>query len=307
MNRLIPPPALRPGDRVAVIVASSPCNQTKLAGGVAALKAFGLEPEVFDSARAAGTGFDYLAGDDALRAADLTRALADPAYAGVLMAGGGYGAQRTLELVDWSRIDPAAPKVVAGYSDVTALLEAVAVKLGWGSFFGPMVACDAFHEGAGSYAFDKLMAMITTPVTELRFAGARAIVPGVAEGVTVGGNASLLAAGVGTDTSLPAKGAILFLEDVDEYTFRLDRIFTQLRRSTYTDGVAGILLGTFTECGDPGDVERLLADRFGDLGVPVLAGADIGHNVPMQTYPVGVPARLDADAGVLTLLKPALA
>ncbi|WP_157245879.1 S66 peptidase family protein [Nonomuraea typhae] len=306
MNPLLPPPALRPGDRVAVIVASSPCNQAKLDGGVRALKAYGLEVEVFASARAGETDFDYLAGDDTLRAADLTTALADPAYAAVFTAGGGYGAQRTLERVDWSRIDPARPKVVVGYSDVTALLEAIAVKLGWASFFGPMVACDAFHEGAGSYAFDTLMTMVTQPVTELRFADARTITPGVAEGVTVGGNASLLAAGLGTDTSLPAAGAILFLEDVDEFTFRLDRILTQLRRSTYTDGVAGILLGTFTECGDPRDVERLLSDRFADLGVPVLAGADIGHNIPMQTYPIGVPARLDTEAGTLTLLKPAV-
>lgn len=292
---------------MAVIVGSGPCNQTKLSGGVEALRSMGLEPDVFDSARAAGTVYDYLAGDDALRAADLTRALADPSYAGVFMAGGGYGMQRTLELVDWSRIDPATPKAVIGYSDVTALLEAVAVKLGWGSFFGPMVACDDFHRGPGSYAFDTVMAMLRSPVTELTFAGARTIVPGVAEGVTLGGTATLLAASLGTDTSLPAKGAILFLEDVDERLFRLDRIFTQLRRSAYSAGVAAILLGTFTECGDPRDVECLLADRFGDLGVPVLAGADIGHNVPMQTYPIGVPARLDTEAGVLTLLKPQLA
>jgi muramoyltetrapeptide carboxypeptidase len=301
------PPALRPGDRVAVVVASGPCDQAKLAGGVAALEAYGLRPEVFESARAAGTVFDYLAGDDALRARDLTEALADPSYAAVLLAGGGYGAQRTLERVDWSRIDPAHPKIVVGYSDVTALLEAVAVKLGWCSFFGPMVACDDFHRGAGDFAFDTLMATLAGEVGELRFPGARTLVPGVAEGVTVGGNASLLAASVGTDTSLPATGAILFLEDVDEALYRLDRILTQLRRSPYTDGVAGILLGTFTECGEPRDVDRLLADRLADLGVPVLAGADIGHNVPTRTYPIGVPARLDTEAGVLTLLKPPVA
>ncbi|WP_327091162.1 LD-carboxypeptidase [Nonomuraea sp. NBC_01738] len=306
MIRFSQPPALVPGDRVAVIVASSPCNQTKLAGGVRALEAAGLVVDVLASATAGGTEYDYLAGDDVLRATDLTNALADPAYAGIFMAGGGYGAQRTLELVDWSRIDPARPKVVVGYSDVTALLEAIAVKLGWGSFFGPMVACDDFHQGAGSYAFDTLMTMVTGPVAELRFPDARTIVPGVAEGVTLGGNASLLAAGLGTDTSLPAEGAILFLEDVDEFPFRMDRIITQLRRSVYTDGVAGILLGTFTECGDPRDIERMLVERFSDLGVPVLAGADIGHNIPMQTYPIGVPARLDADAGTLTLLKPAV-
>ncbi|MFI6322363.1 LD-carboxypeptidase [Nonomuraea sp. NPDC050556] len=289
-----------------MIVASSPCNQTKLAGGVQVLEDAGFVVDVLDSARASGTEYDYLAGDDALRAADLTRALSDPSYAGIFFAGGGYGAQRTLELVDFSLVS-SPPKVVVGYSDVTALLEAIAVKLGWGTFYGPMVACDDFHLGAGSYAFTELMTMVTEPPAELVFPDARTIVPGVAEGVTLGGCATLLAANLGTDTSLPASGAILFLEDVDELLFRLDRILTQLRRSTYTDGVAGILLGTFTECGDPRDVERLLVDRFSDLGVPVLAGADIGHNIPTQTYPIGVPARLDATSGVLTLLKPPVA
>lgn len=304
MTRFVQPRALRPGDRVAVIAASSPPGQTKLDGGVRALEAEGFTVDVFDSARATGTEYDYLAGDDVLRARDLTAALADPAYAAIFMACGGYGAQRTLELVDWSRVDPDRPKAVIGYSDVTALLEAIAVKLGWGSFFGPLVATDSFHLGRGDYAFDTLMAMLSGAISELTFPDARTIAPGVAEGVTLGGTASLLAASLGTDTSLPARGAILFLEDVDEFLFRLDRILTQLRRSVYVEGVAGIVLGTFTECGDPRDVERLLADRFHDLGVPVLAGADIGHNIPTQTFPIGVPARLDTEAGTLTLLKP---
>ncbi|NUR85258.1 MAG: LD-carboxypeptidase [Nonomuraea sp.] len=304
MTPFVQPRALRPGDRVAVVAASSPANQVKLDGGLRALRAAGLEPDVFPSARATGTEYDYLAGDDRLRAEDFTAAMADPGYAAVFLACGGYGAQRTLELVDWSRIDPGRPRAVIGYSDVTALLEAIAVKLGWVSFYGPNLATDATHEGAGSYAYDQLMKTLTGGVTELSFPDARTITPGVAEGVTVGGCASLLAASIGSDTSLPAKGAILFLEDVDELLFRLDRILTQLRRASYSDGVAGVLLGTFTECGDPRDVERLLVDRFADLGVPVLAGADIGHNVPTQTLPLGVPARLDTDSGTLTLLKP---
>ena len=308
MTPLLRPSALRPGDRVAVIAASGPPNQTKLEGGLAALVKAGFEPVVLDSARAGGTEYDYLAGDDALRARDFTDALADPAYAAVFCACGGYGAQRTLELVDWSRIDPTRPKALVGYSDVTALLEAVAVKLGWVSLFGPMPACDGFHEGQGHYSFDLLMTLLTDPasVRELTFPDARTIAPGVAEGITLGGTATLLAASLGTDSSLPAKGAILFLEDVDEELFRLDRIVTQLRRSTYSDGVAAVLLGTFTECGDPREVERLMTERFGDLGVPVMSGADIGHNIAMQTYPIGVRARLDTEAGTLSFLDPVL-
>ncbi|MFC7714242.1 hypothetical protein [Nonomuraea recticatena] len=171
-----------------------------------------------------------------------------------------------------------------------------------------MVACGGFYQGPGEYDFDQLMRLLFTPaeVRELTFPGFRTVVPGVAEGVTLGGTVTLLAASLGTDTSLPARGGILFLEDVDEELFRLDRYVTQLRRATYSDGVAGIVLGTFTDCGDPRDVERMLVERLGDLGVPVLAGADIGHNVAMQTYPIGVRARLDTEKGILTFLEPVL-
>ncbi|MFD8531584.1 LD-carboxypeptidase [Streptosporangium canum] len=308
MTAFLRPPALRPGARVAVIAASSPPNQANLDRGLAAMEESGLKPEVFASSRAGGTEYDYLAGDDLLRAGDLTRALGDPAFEAVFCAGGGYGMQRTLELVDWSKIDASRPKVVVGYSDVTALLEAIAVKLGWASLFGPMVACDGFYQGPGEYDFDELMKLLFHPetVTELVFPDARTVVPGVAEGHTLGGTATLLAASIGTDTSLPARGAILFLEDVDEELFRMDRYITQLRRATYSDGVAGILLGTFTNCGEPRDVERMLVERLSDLGVPVLAGADIGHGISMQTYPIGVRAQLDTEAGRLRLLEPAL-
>ncbi|MEU6999995.1 LD-carboxypeptidase [Nonomuraea sp. NPDC046570] len=308
MTTFLRPPALRPGAHVAVIAASSPPNQANLDRGLAAMEEVGLKAEVFASTRVGGTEYDYLAGDDALRASDLTRALADPAFDAVFCAGGGYGMQRTLELVDWSLIDAARPKVVVGYSDVTALLEAIAVKLGWVSLFGPMVACDGFYQGPGEYDFDELMKLLFHPasVTELVFPDARTVVPGVAEGHTLGGTATLLAASLGTDTSLPARGAILFLEDVDEELFRMDRYITQLRRATYSDGVAGILLGTFTNCGEPRDVERMLVERLSDLGVPVLAGADIGHGISMQTYPIGVRAQLDTEAGKLRFLEPIL-
>jgi muramoyltetrapeptide carboxypeptidase len=307
---LLRPSALRPGDTVAVLCGSSPVdNQNHLESGLRALNSVGLKPEVFATARDTGSLYPYLAGTDAQRAEDLTRALTDPRYAGVLLACGGYGMQRTLESVDWSRIDKAAPKVVVGYSDVTALLEALAVKLGWVSLFGPMVACSGFWEGPEEFDFQELMKLLYTPesVRQLTFPSARTLVPGTAEGLTLGGTATLLTASLGTDTSHPAHDAILFLEDVDELPFRLDRVFTQIRRAKdYLDGVAGIILGTFTECGDPAHVDRLLSDRFSDLGVPVLAGANIGHNTAMQTYPIGIHARLDADNGTLTFLDQVL-
>ena len=303
------PPALKPGDTVAVICGSSPIHTTeRLTSGLRALEHVGLRPEVFATATDPGSMYDYLAGTDEQRAADLMTALTDPKYAAIFLARGGYGMQRTLEKLDWSAIDPDRPKVVVGYSDVTALLEALAAKLGWVSLFGPMVACSGFWEGPDEYDFKELMRLLFSPaeVKGLTFPDFRTLVPGQAEGVTLGGTATLIAASLGTDTSYPADGAIVLFEDIDERPFRLDRVITQIRRSGYLHGVAGIILGTFTECGEPEQVEALLTERLGDLGVPILAGANLGHNTAMQTYPVGVRARLDADLGTLTYLAPVL-
>lgn len=299
----IRPPALRPGDHVAVLAASGPADQENLERGLRTLRELGLEPHVFASARAKG---DYLAGDDKLRAADLSTALTDPLYTAVLLTNGGYGMQRTLELMDWDAIGTPSPRVVVGYSDVTALHEAVTTKLGWVSLFGPMVAIT--HYERGRYGLDTLARLLTDPASarELSFPDGRAVVPGTAEGITRGGTLALLAGSIGTPTSVPARGGILLLEDVDEKPYRLDGFLTHLRRSGYLDGVAGIVCGTFTNCGTTPRIEELLRDRLADLGVPVLVGADIGHGVEMQTYPIGVRARLDTTAGTLTFAEPVL-
>ena len=132
---LVRPPALKPGDRVAVLCASSPVEPGALAAGLDALRFAGLDPVTYPSVHDPGTMRPYLAGDDAMRAGDLRSALTDPGIAGILFARGGSGAQRTLEAMDWDGLAGQPPKawpakILAGYSDVTALLEAVAVRLG---------------------------------------------------------------------------------------------------------------------------------------------------------------------------------
>jgi muramoyltetrapeptide carboxypeptidase len=129
---------------------------------------------------------------------------------------------------------------------------------------------------------------------------------GRARGLTMGGNLALLASSVGTDSSRPARGGILLIEDVDEEDYRLDRMLTQLRRSGYLEGVAAVITGTFAGCGEQSAIEPILAERLGDLGVPVLSRANVGHGCPLQAFPIGVAAEVDADAGTLTLLDPPL-
>jgi muramoyltetrapeptide carboxypeptidase len=299
------PPALRPGDRVAVLSVSSPADPGQLAIGLDALRFAGLDPVLYPSARDQGSMRRYLAGDDKLRTADLRAALTDPGIAGIIFATGGSGAQRTLESMDWDGIAAGPPKVLAGYSDVTAVLEAAASKLGWASLLSPMVVSSG---AAMHYSFGSMLRVLLHPerATEIRYPMATRVAGGIARGVTVGGNLTVLASSLGTDTSWPARGGILLVEDDDEADYRLDRVLTQLRRSGYTDGVAGIVAGTFTGCGERAAVEEILAERLGSLGVPMIAWANVGHGGYFQAFPIGIAAELDADTATLRLLEPPL-
>lgn len=296
------PPALRAGDRVAVLSASSPPDPERLASGLAALRFAGLEPVVYPSARDGGTLRRYLAGSDEVRAADLTAALTDPTIAGVVFACGGSGAHRTLDALDWAVLDGIAPKVLAGYSDVTAVLEAAAARLGWASLHSTMVS---FFD---AYEFASMLRNLMTPdrACQLSFEGATTVVGGRARGRTCGGNLTVLAAALGTDTSWPARGGIWLVEDESEDDYRIDRMLTQLRRSGYLDGVAGIITGSFVNCGEPADIQAILDERLGSLGVPMISAANLGHGGQNQTYPIGVAAELDADARTVRLLEPPL-
>ena len=299
------PPALRPGDRVAVLSASGPADQAELAVGLDALRFAGLEPVVFRTATDAGSMRSYLAGDDSLRAGDLLGALTDPSIAGIIFATGGYGAQRTLAALDWARLRDVPPKILAGYSDVTAILEAFAARLGWASLHSPMVTSsgDTAH-----YSFGSLLRALMRPEEAMitAFPGAVTLAGGTACGMTLGGNLTLLASSVGTDTSLPARGGILLVEDEHEDPYRVDRMLTQLLRSGYLHGVAAVIGGTFSGCGEPALIEQILAERLGGLAVPLIAWANVGHGGHQQAYPVGIAAELDAGARTLRLLDPAL-
>jgi muramoyltetrapeptide carboxypeptidase len=288
-----------------VLSISSPADQTDLAIGLDTLRFAGIEPVVYPSARDNGSMRPYLAGDDAMRAGDLHAALTDPSIAGIIFATGGSGSQRTLEAFDFSGIAGQPPKVLAGYSDVTGVLEAVGRKLGWASLMSPMVTSGG---PTGHYSFASMLRALMHPErsTQISYPEATTLVGGVAAGRTMGGNLTLIAASIGTATSWPAEGGILLVEDIDEQEFRLDRMLTQLRRSGYLNGVAGVVAGTFVNCGSTELIQQILLERLGDLGVPMIAWANVGHGGYFQTFPIGVAAELDADAKTLLLLDPPL-
>lgn len=299
------PERLRPGDRVAVVSPGGPVAQDRLEAGCAVLRSWGLDVVTGPHADAVHPRFGYLAAPDADRVSDLQAAWLDPEVAGVLCARGGYGAQRIVELLDWDAMRSVPPKVFGGYSDATALHAAFSTRLGVATLHCPMVGARPFVDDERSARL--LRRMLFEPAGELSLTspGAVGLVPGAARGVTVGGCASVLAADLGSPAAWPgARGAIVLLEDTGEELYRLDRVFTQLLRSGWLDGVAGIALGSWHGCED--GVHDLVLDRFGGLGVPIVGELGFGHGPSAITVPLGVPATLDAGAASLTLEVPAL-
>jgi muramoyltetrapeptide carboxypeptidase len=236
----------------------------------------------------------WLAGSDEARSRELTAAWTDPDVRAVWAARGGSGTHRVLDLLDWPALGAAGPKVLVGFSDLTALHEAVAVRLRVATLHGPVVT--QLGDGDAATAAATRAAVLDGAGSVLAGSGA---VPGVADGLLAGGNLTVLAAGLGTSFSRPAGGGIAVLEDVDEQPFRLDRVVTQLLRGGWFDGVRGVALGQFPRCGDPEVVRFLLRRRLEPLGVPLVEDLPVGHVPSNLPAALGVPARLDGAAGTL--------
>ncbi|MEU8262821.1 LD-carboxypeptidase [Micromonospora sp. NPDC048999] len=296
------PPVLRPGDTVMLVSPSGPTRPERVARGIELLTGWGLRPVLAPNAYARR---GYLAGEDELRAADLNTALADPAVRGVICTRGGYGAQRVVDLIDMAVVRR-DPKVVAGFSDITALQFALWRGARLASVHGPGAAWLDDRTPLRSAESLHAALMTTEPVTVAAVEAEETYpvrVPGRAEGRLLGGNLCLITASIGTPDLPDLAGAVLLIEEVQEPPYKVDRMLTQLRRCGALAGVAGVAVGQFTECADGWDttVADVLTERLGDLGVPVLGGLPIGHGVGQLTVPVGTSAVLDATAGTLTV------
>ncbi|MEH0842254.1 LD-carboxypeptidase [Micromonospora sp. CPCC 205711] len=296
------PPALRPGDAVMLVSPSGPTRPERVARGIELLTGWGLRPVLAPNAYARQ---GYLAGGDELRAADLNTAFADPGIRGVVCTRGGYGAQRVVDLIDMAAVRR-DPKVVAGFSDITALQFALWRGARLAGVHGPGAAWLDERTPLASAESLHAALMTTAPVAVAALAGEETFgvrVPGRAVGPLLGGNLCLITASIGTPDMPDLTGAVLLVEEVQEPPYKVDRMLTHLRRAGALDGIAGVAVGQFTECADGWDttVVDVLTERLGDLGVPVLGGLPIGHGVGQLTVPVGTRATLDADAGTLTV------
>ncbi|GIH27845.1 putative carboxypeptidase [Acrocarpospora phusangensis] len=289
---------------MAVVAPSGPVSPERLAYGCARLCAAGLDVVTGEHVLARHGLF---AGTDQERAADLTAAWCDERVRAVLCARGGYGALRVLDHLDPEQFAAAAPKPLVGSSDATVLHRWLAEHTGAVGLYGPMVAGTALGtDRLGDRWAQQLIRTLMSPeeTRHLHCPDATELVPGQAAGPVVGGNLNLLAALLGSPEAGSAAGCVVVLEDVNKEAHRLDRLFTQMLRSGWFDGAVAVVAGRWRNCGP--DPDTILRERLGPLGIPILAGFDVGHGPRQLTVPLGVPAVLDTGRRSLRYSVPAL-
>lgn len=304
-QEMLRPARIRPAAAMALVAPAGVVSEEKLAAALTQCAAIGLEPRLGQGVQ---ERLGYLAGPDRIRAQDLAWAFSDPAIAAVWAIRGGYGTMRLLPGLDPAMLRAGARPFI-GFSDNTALHLALQ-RAGIVSFHGPHAgaALPAFTLGCFRAVLFRAEPAGTLPVP-VGEEPITTLVPGTAEGSLVGGNLAMLASTCGTPVALEARDRIVFFEDVGEAPYRIDRALTQLRLAGALDGVAGLAFGRFTDC-DPDVPGRPLAAIFEEfartLGVPAVAGIPVGHVDSQWTLPLGIRARLDADAGTLSLLEAAV-
>jgi muramoyltetrapeptide carboxypeptidase len=313
------PKALAPGDTVALITPSTFVTDPELIDRVLrTIQYFGLKPRMGRNVR---KKWGYAGGTIAERVEDLHAAFSDPDVKGVFCIRGGYAAGHLLADIDYELIRR-NPKVFIGYSDITALHLAIHKRTGLVTFHGPVPtsAFTPFTQDCYRRALfsSKPLGTLTNPPESNTLRPnhtLRTIRPGKATAPLIGGNLSLIIATMGTPYEIDTRGKILFLEDVDEQPYQIDRMLTNLRLAGKLQSAAGIVWGECSDCRPkefrPSFVEgnfslgEVVDNIFGNLRVPVLSGLAIGHTADQLTLPLGVMATLDADAGTLTVTESA--
>ena len=291
------PRALAPGARLAVVAPASPFTREEFDRGVEEIRRLGFEPVYDDTVFARQR---YVAGSPALRAAAIHAAWRDPSIAGLIGVRGGYGSAQVLPLLDCDEAVRAG-KPFVGYSDLTAMLTFLTLGCHLVAFHGPMLA-GRLGRGAEGYDERSFMSALCRrePMGELTPPGLEAIRSGDASGVLLGGTLTQLLASIGTPFAFaPPDGYVLFLDEVGERPYRLDRMVVQLRQAGLLDRASAVVIGELPRCDEPtGDptARAVMTELFADFRGPVLIGFPSGHTVsPAMTLPFGVQARVVAD------------
>lgn len=298
------PRALKPGDQVRVVSPASPVAPEQLAQGVALLESEGY---VVTFGEHTYDRDGYLAGSDTDRAADLMAAFLDPGVACVMCSRGGYGCARLLPFLDLDAM-AASGKMLCGFSDVTTLHLALN-RRGLVTMHTPMLL--TFSVDREPWVVESFKGLLRGDAQVPSAASkGETLIGGTAEGTVTGGCMCLLGDSLATPDAFDAEGKIVLLEDVDESPHRVDALLTQFINAGVLKSAAGIVVGEMTNTDEKVDLKigawnwrRIVEDRLGSLGVPTIVNYPFGHMKTMLSVPLGVRARLDADAGTLTYLE----
>ncbi|SFS54564.1 S66 peptidase family protein [Sphingobacterium wenxiniae] len=314
---LLKPKVLKKGDTIGLITPAGPLhNEDHIAHSKELLEALGFKVKEGKYIR---TQYGHLAGTDEERIEDLHAMFADPEVKGMLCVRGGNGASRLLDRLDYDLIR-SNPKVLLGYSDITALIMAFYTKIGLVSFHGAVGNSQwsnrmarAFEEQFYDNKLQKFINPEDTADTIIPYNNRiTTIHKGTAEGTLLGGNFTLITGLCGSEYLPDFKDAILFIEEIGENMSRLDRMFCQLKNTGILSSIKGFVFGHCTDCNPiPGEysslnLHQLFTDYIKPLGIPAFSGARIGHIRDQFILPVGVQVRMNADEGTIELLEQAL-
>ncbi|MFQ5601652.1 MAG: LD-carboxypeptidase [bacterium] len=301
------PQKLHAGDVIGIISPGSPMLKERLKKGIAYLENQGYEVRVGEHVH---DEYGYLAGTDTARAEDINRMFADEEVRAIFCSRGGYGTPRLLNLVDYEIIEN-NPKIFVGYSDITALQLAFFARTRLVTFSGPMAAVE-MAKGMDAFTEKHFWRMLTeirngARLTEPSEAW-KCLKPGQAKGPLLGGCLSLICALLGTPYFPDFQDAILFIEDIGEQPYQIDRHLHHLKMAGVLNRLRGMVVGQFEDCAPDPDspsltIEQVLDDVTRDLNFPVLSGLPYGHIDVKYTLPLGVQVALDADRGELQIIE----
>lgn len=282
-----------PGDTIGIAAPAGPFDRSTFHDGISVLESLGFRvywPEdIFEKA-------EYLAGSDTHRANLINSLFSDPEISAIVCARGGFGSMKTLSLLDVELIRN-APKIFLGFSDISALLSVIYLRCGLVTFHGPVVTT----LGHATKKTIEAMHNALSSSTNIEFKNKKGVIikPGIASGPILGGNLTTLCHLIGTPFVPCFKGHILLLEDTGEAPYRIDRMLTQMNLARCFDGIKGVILGSFTRCGDRGKLFKIVEGAFNSHGIPIMGGFEIGHGRTNATIPFGIKATLDTEAKTL--------
>lgn len=316
-RKIIKPPRLKVGDTIGLVSPASFIKEDELTESIKNLESLGFKT-VYNKEVLSRSG--YLGGTDKERADDLNNMFANKEVKGIVCTRGGWGAARMLPLLNYELIKN-NPKILLGYSDITSLCYGITAKTGLVTFHGP-VGTSTYNDFSINNFKNVLMnpsgtyRMFNAPGNpEKKETIAYTIRSGKATGELTGGNLSIVCSLIGTQYDIDTSGKIVFLEEVEEEPYRIDRMLTQMIQANKFENAKGIALGIFSKCEpkekDPGfpvsfSLQEVLIDRLYNLNIPVIYGMSFGHIINKFTLPLGIKAELDVDNQVLNLLEPAV-